>query len=156
MERNERAHLLAGMLGGRARPGLRPAWEGALIGPWVTSPTPVAWRRPPRENRNRVVDFWRVLAILMVVCGHWLAVSIWVWPDGSTDLLNSLEWVPYAAWLTWLFQVMPVFFLAGGYANSRALGQVSVRRAVAPGLDHPAGAAALHPGDPPARWCGWC
>ena len=76
------------------------------------------------ESRNRVVDFWRALAILMVVCGHWLAVTIWVKPDGSTDLLNSLEWVPYSAWLTWLFQVMPVFFLAGGYANARALGRV--------------------------------
>ena len=77
------------------------------------------------ESRNRVVDFWRVLAILLVVCGHWLAVTIWVRPDGATDLLNSLEWVPYAAWVTWLFQVMPVFFLAGGYANARALHRVS-------------------------------
>jgi peptidoglycan/LPS O-acetylase OafA/YrhL len=77
------------------------------------------------ESRNRVVDFWRALAILMVVCGHWLAVSIWVRPDGSTDLLNSLEWVPYAGWITWLVQVMPVFFLAGGYANVRALNKVS-------------------------------
>lgn len=76
-------------------------------------------------SRNRVVDFWRVLAILMVVCGHWLAVTIWVKPDGTTDLLNSLEWVPYAGWVTWLFQVMPVFFLAGGYANARALQRVS-------------------------------
>ena len=76
-------------------------------------------------ERNRVVDFWRVLAILLVVCGHWLAVTIWVKPDGSTDLLNSLEWVPYSGWVTWLFQVMPVFFLAGGYANARALRRVS-------------------------------
>jgi len=77
------------------------------------------------ESRNRVVDFWRALAILMVVCGHWLAVTIWAKPDGTVDLLNSLEWVPYSAWLTWLFQVMPVFFLAGGYANARALGRVT-------------------------------
>jgi len=76
-------------------------------------------------ERNRVVDFWRALAILMVVGGHWLAVTIWVQPDGTTDLLNSLEWVPYAGWVTWLFQVMPVFFLAGGYANARALRRVS-------------------------------
>jgi peptidoglycan/LPS O-acetylase OafA/YrhL len=75
-------------------------------------------------SRNRVVDFWRVLAILMVVCGHWLAVSIWVQPDGTQRFLNSLEWVPHAGWLTWVFQVMPVFFLAGGYANARGLGKV--------------------------------
>jgi len=77
------------------------------------------------SSRNRVVDSWRVLAILLVVCGHWLAVSIWVKPDDSRHFLNSLEWVPYAGWLTWLFQVMPVFFLAGGYANARGLGKVA-------------------------------
>lgn len=77
---------------------------------------------PP--ERNRIVDFWRVLAILVVALGHWLAASIWLQPTGDIALLNSLEWIPYAAWVTWLVQVMPVFFLAGGYANARALGRV--------------------------------
>jgi peptidoglycan/LPS O-acetylase OafA/YrhL len=76
------------------------------------------------ESRNRVVDFWRALAILVVVMGHWLAASIWRQPDGQIALLNSLQWVPYSAWVTWLVQVMPVFFIAGGYANARALGRV--------------------------------
>jgi surface polysaccharide O-acyltransferase-like enzyme len=76
------------------------------------------------ESRNRVVDFWRVVAILMVVFGHWLAASIWLKPDDEIELLNSLEWVPYAAWITWIVQVMPVFFLAGGYANARGLRKV--------------------------------
>lgn len=77
---------------------------------------------PP--TRNRVVDVWRAVAILVVVLGHWLAASIWRMPDGEIALLNSLEWVPYAAWVTWLVQVMPVFFLVGGYANARALARV--------------------------------
>lgn len=76
------------------------------------------------QSRNRVVDFWRVLAIVVVVFGHWLAASIWLRPDGEIDLLNSLEWVPYADWITWIVQVMPVFFLAGGYANARGLSKV--------------------------------
>jgi hypothetical protein len=76
------------------------------------------------ETRNRVVDFWRVVAILVVVFGHWLAASIWIKPDGNIALLNSLEWIPYSAWVTWLVQVMPIFFLAGGYANARALAKV--------------------------------
>jgi surface polysaccharide O-acyltransferase-like enzyme len=75
-------------------------------------------------DRNRIVDFWRALAILTVVFGHWLAASIWLRPDGEIALLNSLQWVPYAGWVTWLVQVMPIFFLAGGYANARALGKV--------------------------------
>lgn len=77
---------------------------------------------PP--ERNRVVDFWRATAICVVVFGHWLAASIWLKPDGEIELLNSLEWVPYAGWITWLVQVMPIFFIAGGYANARGLGKV--------------------------------
>jgi surface polysaccharide O-acyltransferase-like enzyme len=76
------------------------------------------------ESRNRIVDFWRVVAILVVVFGHWLAASIWLQPNDEIALLNSLEWIPYAGWVTWLVQVMPVFFLAGGYANARGLRKV--------------------------------
>ncbi|HSF86241.1 MAG TPA: acyltransferase [Acidimicrobiia bacterium] len=75
-------------------------------------------------SRNRVVDFWRAAAICVVVFGHWLAASIWLTPSGEIELLNSLEWVPYAGWITWLVQVMPIFFIAGGYANARGLGKV--------------------------------
>lgn len=75
-------------------------------------------------NRNRIVDFWRVAAILVVVFGHWLAASIWLQADGDIALLNSLEWIPYSGWVTWVVQVMPIFFLAGGYANARGLGKV--------------------------------
>ena len=32
-------------------------------------------------TRNRIVDFWRVVAILTVVFGHWLAASIWLQPN---------------------------------------------------------------------------
>lgn len=77
------------------------------------------------DTRNRIVDFWRVVAILVVMFGHWLAASIWLQPNDDIALLNSLEWIPYAAWITWLVQVMPVFFLAGGYANARALRKVA-------------------------------
>ncbi|MEZ5174851.1 MAG: acyltransferase [Acidimicrobiia bacterium] len=74
---------------------------------------------PP--SRNRVVDGWRALALLLVVFGHWISASIWVQPDGTILAGNTLEWFPAAEHLTWLFQVMPIFFLAGGYANAAAL-----------------------------------
>lgn len=82
----------------------------------------LAQQTPP--TRNRIVDFWRVAAIGVVVVGHWLAASIWKQPDGEIALLNSLEWIPYAGWITWVVQVMPIFFLAGGYANARGLRKV--------------------------------
>jgi hypothetical protein len=61
-------------------------------------------------TRNRVIDFWRALAICVVVFGHWLAASIWLRANGEITLMNSLEWIPYSAWLTWIVQVMPIFF----------------------------------------------
>jgi hypothetical protein len=73
------------------------------------------------KDRNRVVDTVRAGAILVVVFGHWLAASIWLKPDGEIALLNSLEWIPYSSWVTWIVQVMPIFFLVGGYSNGRAL-----------------------------------
>ena len=54
---------------------------------------------PP--DRNRVVDTWRVGALLIVVFGHWLAASVWIQPNGSVTVMNTLEWIPYAAWVTW-------------------------------------------------------
>ena len=48
--------------------------------------------------------------------GHWLVVAIYTRDDQLVyaDLLTVIPWVQ---WLTWLFQVMPVFFLVGGYVN---------------------------------------
>lgn len=81
---------------------------------------------PP--ERNRVVDTWRVIALTLVVFGHWLAASVWVDASGEAVVMNTLEWIPYAAWFTWLVQVMPVFFFVGGYANARALSSNTLNR----------------------------
>jgi peptidoglycan/LPS O-acetylase OafA/YrhL len=81
---------------------------------------------PP--DRNRVVDTWRVGALLIVVFGHWLAASVWMQPDGSIIVMNTLEWIPYAAWATWLVQVMPIFFFVGGYSNAAALSKRTLNR----------------------------
>ena len=70
---------------------------------------------PP--ERNRWVDFLRALSILAVVFGHWLMAGLYLDETGALqrgDLLDVSQW---AHWLTWAFQVMPVFFLVGGYSN---------------------------------------
>jgi surface polysaccharide O-acyltransferase-like enzyme len=72
-------------------------------------------------QRNRVVDGWRVVALFFVVFGHWISASIWVLDDGTIRALNTLQWIPGAEHWTWLFQVMPIFFIVGGYANAVAL-----------------------------------
>jgi len=72
-------------------------------------------------HRDRYVDLLRAVAILLVVVGHWLAVNLTV-HDGRVSGANAgadvLQLLPWARPLTWLFQVMPIFFLVGGYANT--------------------------------------
>jgi hypothetical protein len=90
-----------------------------MMNAYLTYTHKIADATPP--TRNRVVDTVRAGAILIVVFGHWLAASIWLQANDEIALMNSLEWIPYAGWVTWLVQVMPIFFLVGGYANGRAL-----------------------------------
>ena len=68
-------------------------------------------------DRNRYADLLRVVAIGGVVYGHWLLISI-TDTGGQLSGVDALGYVPWAQWLTWLFQVMPVFFLVGGYVNA--------------------------------------
>jgi hypothetical protein len=68
------------------------------------------------ESRNRYVDFLRALSICAVVIGHWLMAAPFV-DGGLITISNMLEHQEWTRWLTWAFQVMPVFFLVGGYSN---------------------------------------
>ena len=70
-------------------------------------------------DRNRYVDLLRVVAMGGVVCGHWLLISI-TYVHGRLSGLDALGYVSWARWVTWLFQVVPVFFLVGGYVNARS------------------------------------
>ncbi len=70
-------------------------------------------------ERNRYADLLRVAAIGGVVCGHWLLVSV-TYRNGQLSGLDALDYVSWGRWLTWLFQVMPVFFLVGGYVNAQS------------------------------------
>jgi surface polysaccharide O-acyltransferase-like enzyme len=62
------------------------------------------------------VDFLRAASILAVISGHWLLAAPYV-AEGLV-IGNMLELADYTRWLSWGFQVMPVFFLVGGYANA--------------------------------------
>ena len=79
-------------------------------------------------ERNRYVDFLRAFSILFVISGHWLITGAFVDPKtGSYAPMLALEIVPWTEWLTWLFQVMPVFFMVGGYANAVSLESAAAR-----------------------------
>lgn len=73
---------------------------------------------PP--SRNRVVDAMRALSIAVVIVWHW---SLSINHRDETGVLvnpNPIEHVPGAWAATWVLQVLPVFFVVGGYANLAA------------------------------------
>jgi peptidoglycan/LPS O-acetylase OafA/YrhL len=72
-------------------------------------------------DRLRSIDFVRAASMLVVVFGHWLMALIWL--EGETPHFgHALADAPWTQWLTWAVQVMPLFFLAGGFSNARSLG----------------------------------
>jgi hypothetical protein len=75
----------------------------------------LAEQTPPA--RNRYVDFLRAASILVVVIGHWLMAAPSL-EGGRFSLGDMLRLAPWSQWLTWAFQVMPLFFIVGGYANA--------------------------------------
>lgn len=72
-------------------------------------------------DRNRSVDFFRAVAMLAVAFGHWAAIAVAVDANGSLTAGNALEAAPQMAWITWLFQVMPLFFVVGGFSSAMSL-----------------------------------
>lgn len=120
-----------------------PTW-GRPTGTWGA--TPMRRRPAPRtladmletaeelaaatpKERDRVVDFVRVAAVAVVVVGHWLMAAV-TWDDAGVHGRNILSVAPWAQWLTWPFQVMPLVFVAGGAAN--AASWASARRSGTP------------------------
>ena len=70
-------------------------------------------------TRDRVVDFLRAVSILAVVFGHWF-IGVVHWQDGVIRTTSAIGVTPGLWLLTWVFQVMPLFFFVGGYANATA------------------------------------
>jgi fucose 4-O-acetylase-like acetyltransferase len=67
-------------------------------------------------SRNRYVDLIRVVSIGVVVLGHW-TMAVLGYEDGAFTGENLLEIEPDLQILTWVFQVMPLFFIVGGFTN---------------------------------------
>ena len=74
----------------------------------------MAEKTPP--ERNRYVDFLRAWSIIAVVVGHWLVAAPSM-RGSAVEGGHLLGILPWTQWLTWGFQVMPIFFLVGGYSN---------------------------------------
>ncbi|MBK1789255.1 acyltransferase family protein [Prauserella cavernicola] len=80
---------------------------------------------PPRA-RDRFLDIVRALAILGVVVQHW-AMPVLDYSGGELTTGNALTTPGWWA-VTWLSQVMPLVFFAGGAANLISLRRASSTR----------------------------
>ena len=88
-------------------------------------PARIAADKTP-DDRDRVVDAARAAALVVVVIGHGL-MAVVAWPDGVPRLGNLLAAFPWTQALTWLLQIMPLFFFAGGAANALSWDRAQAR-----------------------------
>jgi hypothetical protein len=79
-------------------------------------------------SRDRYVDFLRAASIVVVMLGHW-SMAVVARRNGEWELGNLLSYFDGAWVLTWVFQVMPVFFFVGGFSNLVTLNALERRGA---------------------------
>lgn len=72
-------------------------------------------------HRDRVIDFLRAAAILVVCVGHWLMAGVYVNDAGELKRTGLLSVADFIHPLTWVLQVMPIFFLVGGFRQRTKL-----------------------------------
>ena len=78
---------------------------------------PMDTTRASSPQREIALDLYRCTAVMVVVIGHWL-LSVMTYRDGEFGRDNPLILLPWTQWLTWGFQVVPVFFAVAGYASA--------------------------------------
>jgi uncharacterized membrane protein len=71
-------------------------------------------------SRDRTVDLLRAGAIAVVVLWHWVFSITHRNASGDFTMPNPLGGIPGSWTLTWVLQVMPLFFVIGGYADLAA------------------------------------
>lgn len=75
----------------------------------------ISMETPP--DRDRVVDAARAISLVIVAVGHAI-MAVVVWQDGVPKAGNLLAAFPWTQALTWVLQIVPLFFFAGGAANA--------------------------------------
>ncbi|MFE7515788.1 acyltransferase [Streptomyces sp. NPDC057540] len=68
-------------------------------------------------HRDRAVDGLRALALLAVPTGHWLLGGFTLSSDGALHNASPLGTFAGLAPVSWVLQMLGIFFLVGGYAS---------------------------------------
>jgi hypothetical protein len=67
-------------------------------------------------ERDSAVDLVKAICLLVVVGLHAMMAGVTV-GEGGLAVTNALEGHPIFAWATWGVQIMPLFFLLGGFSS---------------------------------------
>ena len=67
-------------------------------------------------NRDKYVDWLRALSLIVVVVWHW-AFTILQWTPSGPEPTSPLGFTSGLWILTWLLQVLPLFFYVGGHVH---------------------------------------
>lgn len=71
------------------------------------------------EGRDLAVDAARVTALIVVVCVHILLVTVITDPrSGAVSNVMVPTDYPWFWWASWILQIMPLFFVVGGFASA--------------------------------------
>ncbi|MEV7925605.1 MULTISPECIES: acyltransferase [unclassified Kitasatospora] len=84
------------------------------------------------ETRDRALDGLRALALLAVPVGHWLLGGFTLSADGALHNASPLSSLGGLAPISWVLQMLGVFFLVGGHSSVQSL-----ERARAKGVTYP-------------------
>ncbi|MFI8516826.1 acyltransferase [Streptomyces sp. NPDC085481] len=68
-------------------------------------------------HRDRAIDGLRALALLAVPTGHWLLGGFTLSSDGAIHNASPLSAFGGLAPVSWILQMLGIFFLVGGYAS---------------------------------------
>lgn len=74
--------------------------------------------RPDLSGRDLTLDLARVVCVLFVIVVHLLQVGIGPGPDGALVASRPAEQQPWFTTATWIGQIMPLFFVVGGFASA--------------------------------------
>lgn len=96
------------------------------LSPHRPSPPPAAPAAPARSHRDPGIDLVRALCVAAVMLVHGLQVAVTLGADGPVleYATRGAAWYPA---LTWVLQVMPLFFVVSGFAGAIGLRRLRAR-----------------------------
>lgn len=72
---------------------------------------------PPVRQRDRAIDAVRAASLAMVVVLHAMMVGVEYAPNGSLVTSVAMSGTDWFIPVSWVIQVMPLFFIAGGFSS---------------------------------------